>query len=79
MTGLIADAGAFIAGGFGLVILGLVLATSVFVIWMLIDAITSNLPPMEKLIWVLVILFLHVVGALIYFFVGRPAARGTVT
>ena len=41
-----------------------------FWIWMLIDALT-RLPSDEKLVWVLVIVFLHFLGALIYFFVGR--------
>lgn len=42
-------------------------------IWMLVHAITNKgLTDAERLIWVLVILFLHFLGALIYFFVGRP-------
>jgi hypothetical protein len=50
-----------------------ILAAFAFWIWMLIDAITNKgLTEMEKLIWVLVILFLHCLGGLIYFFVGRP-------
>ena len=48
-----------------------------FWIWMLIHAITNKgLTDTEKIIWVLVVLFLHVLGALIYFFVGRPKATG---
>ena len=48
----------------------------VFWIWMLIHAITNKgLSNTERIIWVLVVLFLHFLGALIYFFVGRP--RGT--
>jgi len=46
-------------------------------IWMLIDCLTNNgIPGSEKVAWVLVILFTHFLGALIYFFVGRPK-RGT--
>jgi len=56
----------------------LALIATIFWIWMLIDCLTSNLPSTEKLIWVLVILFLHVLGALIYFFVGRPGRSGGV-
>ncbi len=49
----------------------------VFWIWMLIHAITNKgLKDTDKIIWVLVVLFLHVLGALIYFFVGRPKATG---
>jgi uncharacterized membrane protein YidH (DUF202 family) len=53
------------------------LACFAFWIWMLIHAITNKgLTNTEKIIWVLVVLFLHVLGALIYFFIGRPKAIG---
>lgn len=53
------------------------LLTTVFWIWMLIDCLQNpSLPGNEKLIWVIVILFLHFLGALIYFFVGK--GRGPV-
>ena len=53
------------------------LALFAFWIWMLIHAITNKgLTDAEKIIWVLVVLFLHALGALIYFFVGRPKAGG---
>ena len=58
----------------------LALAAFVFWIWMLIHAITNRgLTDGEKIAWVLIIIFLHFLGAVIYFFVGRPkggAARG---
>jgi phosphotransferase system glucose/maltose/N-acetylglucosamine-specific IIC component len=44
-----------------------------FWIWMLIDCITNE--PNEgndKLIWILVIVFTHFIGAAIYYFVRRP-------
>lgn len=46
---------------------------TVFWLWMLIDCLTHE-PSAgnDKLIWVLVILFTHFIGALIYFFVQRP-------
>ncbi len=54
----------------------LVLASFVFWIWMLIHAIQNKgLSDGEKIAWVLVILFLHFLGALIYFLVGRPKQR----
>jgi hypothetical protein len=59
-------------GGFAAIILLFVILTSVFWIWMLIDCLQNpRLPSTEKLIWVLVIFFMHFVGALIYFFIGR--------
>jgi hypothetical protein len=46
---------------------------------MLIHAITNKgLDSVEKLIWVLVILFLHFLGGLIYFFIGRPKGAGAL-
>ena len=57
---------------FGLfaVLAGLLLC--VFWIWMLIDAIKNDsLDGTERVVWVLVILFLHALGALIYYLVGR--------
>jgi hypothetical protein len=69
VAGILALLGTLIAGCF-------VLAAFVFWIWMLIDAITNKgLTDTEKLIWVVVIIFVHFIGALIYFFVGRPKGR----
>ena len=54
----------------------LALLTFAFWIWMLVHAITNTgLTDIEKLIWVIVILFTHFIGAAIYFFVGRPKRR----
>ena len=54
----------------------LALLTFAFWIWMLVHAITNNgLTDIEKLIWVIVMLFTHFLGAVIYFFVGRPKRR----
>ncbi len=53
---------------FGIGILG-----TVFWLWMLIDCATKE--PSEgndKLIWIIVIIFTHLLGALVYFFVRRP-------
>ena len=56
-----------------LVALPVGLALFAFWIWMLISAIqTKGLTEGEKIAWVLVIALLHVLGSLIYFFVGHP-------
>ena len=56
-----------------LVFLPLVLALFVFWIWMLISAVQNKgLSEGEKIAWVLVIVFVHFLGALLYFFVGHP-------
>ncbi len=58
---------AFLVGGV------IALALFAFWIWMLVHAITNKgLTDTEKIVWVLVIIFVHFIGALIYFFVGRP-------
>ena len=55
--------------GFGLV----ALLSFVFWIWMLIDCLQREFADgTEKIVWVLVLIFTQVLGAIIYFFVGRP-------
>jgi hypothetical protein len=45
----------------------------VFWIWMIIDAIQNKgLTDGEKIAWVLVVIFLHCIGALLYFLIGHP-------
>ncbi len=62
-----------------LLIGAIILASFVFWIWMLIHAVTNKgLVDGEKVAWVLVILFTHFIGALIYFFVGRPRGAAAV-
>jgi hypothetical protein len=59
--------------GLALFLFPLVLFAFVFWIWMLVHAVTNKgISDGEKIAWVLVILFLHFLGALIYFFLGRP-------
>ncbi len=65
-----------VLAGFGLLLwlMFAVLAIAAFVFWiiMLINAIGNNrLSGTEKVVWVLVIIFLHFLGALIYYFVGK--------
>jgi len=52
----------------------------VFAFWivMLIDAI-KNSPEKEKIVWVLVIIFTHIIGALVYYFVEkRPKNKAKI-
>ena len=57
-------------------VLLLVLALMVFWVWMLVDCATKD-PSAgnEKIIWILVIIFTHWRGALIYFLVRRPQRK----
>ena len=58
----------------GFLIGGLIsLLCFIFWVWMLIHAITNKgLRDMEKIVWVLVVIFLPLIGSIIYFFIGRP-------
>jgi len=61
-----------------IIVLGLLLAfvTTIFWIWMLIVAATHERDTTDKIVWVLIILLAHVIGALIYYFVRySPRAR----
>jgi ABC-type uncharacterized transport system fused permease/ATPase subunit len=49
------------------------LACFAFWLWMLVHSITNKgLPDTERLIWVLVVIFLPFIGSVLYFFIGRP-------
>jgi len=63
-----------IFGLFFILLVGIIgLLIFVFWIWMLIDAIQNNgLTDGEKIGWVLAIVFLHIIGALLYYFIGHP-------
>jgi hypothetical protein len=56
------------------------IANIVLVIWALVDAIRVPDDSMyragNKLIWILVIILAGFVGAIVYFFVGRPVPGG---
>jgi hypothetical protein len=70
-----------LAFGFGspadLFIIFLVLLPSVFWLVELIDVLRRSFPePSVKIVWVLVVIFTHFIGALIYYFVGRK--QGTL-
>jgi len=65
--------------GLGLIGVLLALVTSIFWTWMIIHAATNpSLDGTQKIVWLLVILFLHFLGALIYFIVGRGSQRAGV-
>lgn len=56
-----------------LIVVPISLALLAFWIWMLIHAIQNKgLSEGERIAWVIVLVFVHFLGAVIYFFVGRP-------
>jgi hypothetical protein len=76
------DAGGELVGGLlslMAVIWLLVIAASVFWLWMLVDALVNEPTTNDKILWFLVIFFLHFIGALIYLVARRSnRARATV-
>ena len=57
----------------------IVLLASIFWLWMLVDcAMNPRLSDTEKIVWVLIVLFTHFIGAVVYFFVARPKKGGTI-
>ena len=72
------DAGRALVGG-GVLFLVIALIASVVWIWALIDCLTSGMPTNEKVLWVLVIFFLHLLGAILYFAIGRKGRHRTTT
>ena len=61
---------------FLLLLIPLTLAAFAFWIWMLVHAIQNKgLTDGEKIGWVLAIALLHFIGALLYFFIGKPKGK----
>lgn len=61
--------------GCGLVGVALVVLAFAFWIWMIVDCASNPmLAGSDKIVWLLVIIFLHFVGALIYYLVGKRRA-----
>lgn len=47
-----------------------------FWLWMLVHAATNpGIEQGEKIAWVLIMIFVSLLGSVIYFFIGRPKAR----
>src|SRR5262249_6995743 len=51
-----------------------VLAATAFWLWMLVDALTNETDTDQKILWFLVIFFLHFIGAIIYFAVRKSGS-----
>lgn len=58
---------------FSLLMLAIAIGGTIFWIWMLVDCATKE-PNHgnDKIVWILVIVFTHLLGALLYFFIRRP-------
>ena len=59
-----------------LVFLPVAMALFAFWIWMLISAVQNKgLTEGEKIAWILVMVFVHFLGAILYFFIGHPKRK----
>lgn len=57
-------------------LMGLALLAFVFWVWMLVDCVTKEASTgNDKLIWVLLLIFTHLLGAVLYFIVRRPRRK----
>ena len=73
---LVAMIVAFLPVLFVILVMSVALACMAFWIWMLVDCATKE-PSAgnDKVIWILVIVLTHWIGALIYYFVRRPERK----
>jgi membrane-associated phospholipid phosphatase len=60
-----------------LIVVFLGIVGTIFWIKMIIDCATRE-KDHDRLIWILIIVFTHFIGALIYYFVQRPKSAGAV-
>ena len=58
--------------GFGLIAITIGILLFLFWLWMLIDCLKRDFKGnYDKVVWVLVMIFLHILGAIIYYFVVK--------
>ncbi len=54
-----------------LIFITIAILLTVFWIWMLIDAVKRDMDDGEKVAWIIILVFLQILGAIIYYFVVR--------
>ena len=67
------NGGFALGGAFFLVAIVVSIACFAFWLWMLIDLLQSSKPTNEKILWAVVMVFVGVIGSLIYFLVARSS------
>lgn len=62
--------------GFGLVVLAAALFLFVFWLWMLVDCLKRDFKrDIDKVVWIIVLIFLHLLGAIVYYFVVKIPSK----
>jgi hypothetical protein len=64
-----------LAGGF----IFLIIILEVFWLWMMFDVLTAKMDGGNKLLWALVVFFFNLLGAVLYFFIGRKQKKPKLT
>jgi len=65
--------------GFGIFAILIGIFLFVFWLWMLVDCLKRDFKKdVEKIVWILVMIFLHILGAVVYYFVVKVADKGVV-
>lgn len=65
--------------GFGLAVLAAVAFLFVFWLWMIVDCLKRGFKrDIDKVVWILVLVFLHLLGAVIYYFVVKISDKKDV-
>jgi hypothetical protein len=64
-----------IGGVWLLFVFGMVMAAGIFWLWMFIDVLTKQRE--DKVVWALVVFFLNLAGAIVYYFVARKQRTAT--
>ncbi len=76
MLAQLSDSAPFLAVGFVAFSVAW-LAATVFWLWMLLDCLTAGrVASREKIVWVIVLLFTHILGAVLYFVLVRCGRTG---
>jgi hypothetical protein len=59
-----------------LCVMGLIIVGTIFWIWMLIDCvINKRISDSQKVAWIVTMIFTHMIGALLYLFLGRSGQK----
>ena len=71
----VSDVAGLLGGAMALIVVFWIigLAATIFWLWMLIDALANEPTTEQKILWFLVIFFLHFIGAFIYLFVRKSS------